>query len=534
MHDDQHVVRLFLLDKGIQQGYLYPRWVDTLTFGFGDPLFNFYPPLVYYLAELFHLIGFSLISSVLIVFALGFVLAAWGMYLLAREYVGRWGAIASATLYTYFSYHAVNAYVRGALAEFFAMSIVPFCFYFLTRLYRKLDLKNAVYFGISFAALILTHQLIALPFMFFLAFALIYFWSLSKEKVKFFKKSTIGIGLGLGLSAFYWLPAFVERSVTFLSQELGGYKLHYIFPKQLWHSPWGFGGSIEGALDGMSFQLGKIYVLLVLLSLGLSAIYFVRKKLDSELGFYFFFALNLLFGLFMTTPYSAVVWDNFKLLWNLQFPWRFMAINAVFISLLGGYVIYFLPKVFKLKKTLVPIIALLISAGIVFQYSKYFRPQQFTKASDKDLTTFEEIAWRQSLTVLHFVPKGVKSTQNQYGVYVLDIKKEGLPAEAYEIKLGNADVKTLENKYQDKKFEINAPSPVVFQLNTFHFPGWKSYLDQKEVLITDNNDYKLINIHVPEGKHILEFRFENTPARAAGNLFSVISLGAGLVLLKLQ
>src|SRR3990167_2564086 len=64
MHDDQHIARLYLLDQGISQGYLYPRWVDTLGFNFGYPLFNFYPPLVYYVGEFFHILGFSLTTSI--------------------------------------------------------------------------------------------------------------------------------------------------------------------------------------------------------------------------------------------------------------------------------------------------------------------------------------------------------------------------------------------------------------------------------------------------------------------------------------
>jgi len=130
-------------------------------------------------------------------------------------------------------------------------------------------------------------------------------------------------------------------------------------------------------------------------------------KTPSFISFHFL----LLFGLFMTTPYSSLVWDNFTLLWNLQFPWRFMAINAVFISLIGGYTIFFLTRVvsnWKFQKVLIPLLAVLVSLGIVFRYSKYFQPQRFITASDKDLTTFDEIAWHQSKTVLHFIPKGVR------------------------------------------------------------------------------------------------------------------------------
>ena len=61
MHDDQHIARLFLFDTALKQGQWYPRWVDWLGFGYGYPMFNFYPPFIYFIAQLFHVVGFSFI-----------------------------------------------------------------------------------------------------------------------------------------------------------------------------------------------------------------------------------------------------------------------------------------------------------------------------------------------------------------------------------------------------------------------------------------------------------------------------------------
>lgn len=148
MHDSQHVARLHLLDQAIRQGSLYPRWVDGLGFNFGYPLFNFYPPLIYYIGELFHLLGFSLTASIKAVFITGFLAGAIGMYLLAKKHLGKMAGILASVLYTYFFYHAVLIYVRGALAEFFTLAILPFVFLTLDNLRTKHDLKSALLFGI--------------------------------------------------------------------------------------------------------------------------------------------------------------------------------------------------------------------------------------------------------------------------------------------------------------------------------------------------------------------------------------------------
>jgi len=530
IHDNQHVVRLHLLDQGIKQGYLYPRWVDQLTFGFGDPLFNFYPPLVYFLAEIFHLIGFSLIWSVKLVFILGFLTASLSMYFLAKEYLGRLAGILSATVYSYFFYHGVNAYVRGALAEFFAMSILPLVFLSLFKLFKNINFKNSLFFGLCLALIILTHQLIALPLVFFLFFYFFYYLLQCVNRLKLIKYLSIGSLFGLGISAFYWLPLLVEKNYTFLNQELGDYKLHYVDPAQFWYSPWGFGASVAGVGDGMTFQLGKITLLLILISLFSFFIYlFLNKKKSKDkllISQFIFLLFLLFFGLWMTTEYSSLIWNNLGLLWNLQFPWRFLAITAVFTALVASYWLVFLDRLLgslAKKKIVLSLLTLFFTCFLIIKYFPHFKPQYFLNVKDKDLITKDQITWEQSKTVLHFIPKGVRSKKNEYGVWVLDIDKKDLPQKLFEVKSGEADVKILENKFENKLFSINAKTAVVFQLNTFNFSGWTAYLDSKKIEIKDDNIYKLINVSIPKGSHQLKFIFENTLVRKIGNSLSFLS-----------
>lgn len=535
MHDDQHVTRLYLLDAALKQGDLYPRWVGQLGFNFGYPLFNFYPPLIYYLAELFHLFGFSLTASIKLVIILGFILGAAGIFYFVKRMVNRAAGYLAATLYTYFFYHAVVVYVRGAIAEFFTLAILPFLFLTLDNLFKKPNLKNGLFFGLPLAALILTHPLIAFPAIFFIGLFFIYYFFASYDKPSFLKNFTIGSIFGLGLSAFFWLPSYVERKYTLvdsiLTRELANYKIHFVYFKQFWYSAWGYGGSIAGDSDGLTFQLGKIHILIIALSIIFFIIYFFNRKKSVEMSRYFLFSFFLLvFSLFMASNLSAVVWDNVKYLWYLQFPWRFLTFTTFFVAVVGGLSIFFLKSRIKLLATTAAIVLCLLT---ITRYEKYFAPAAFVNKTDQQLTSFEEIAWRVSKTSFEFAPLGIKTAKTDLNTTTIGLKKEELKTIPYEIRLASPEavkIKTISDQFSRKAFEIQATSPFVFRLNTFNFPGWTAYLDNKKITITDSNDYKLITVSVPPGKHDLKFAFRNTPIRTAANYASALSVFGVIVL----
>lgn len=542
MHDDQHIVRLFLLDQGLKQGYLYPRWVDGLGFGFGYPLYNFYPPLIYYVAELFHLVGFSLIWSVKLTFILGFYLGAFGIYLLVKKFTNRLAGFLSATLYTYFFYHAVLIYVRGALAEFISLAILPFVFLTLHNLLGKPSLKRSIIFAATLALLILTHPLIALPSLIFIGFFCLFYFLRVQKKKEFVKYVFLGSLISLSLSAFFWLPSMAERKYTLtdkiLTGELASYNLHYIYPQQFIYSPWGYGGSGVGLSDGMTFQLGKIHLTLAFLSLVLCCFYLIKnKKINYTIYYFLLTTFLLLFSIFMTTKYSSFIWDKIKYLWYLQFPWRFLTFVAIFISIAGGYSVYFLFRLIGRSTTLQrwsrAIVSSVIILATIVIYQKYFKPQRLINTSDKERTKFEEISWRISGTSYEFVPKDVKTKKSELNTTLLAIEKKDLPKKPYEIISGEANVSVVKNKFQDKSFLIDAKSPLNFRLNTYNFPVWKSYLNSKEIPINDKNDFKLITVQVPSGKYKLNFVFVDTPVRSLAGVLTFIGLiSVALIALK--
>src|SRR3972149_864417 len=107
IHDDQQIARLFLFDEALKSGQFPVRWVDGLGFGFGYPLFVFYPPLVYMIGEIYHLIGFGFIDSTKLAFFTSIVASGVAMFIFAKEIWGRYAALTGAIFYILVPYRAL-------------------------------------------------------------------------------------------------------------------------------------------------------------------------------------------------------------------------------------------------------------------------------------------------------------------------------------------------------------------------------------------------------------------------------------------
>lgn len=540
MHDNQHIARLFVLDNAFSQGNFFPRWVDELGFGYGYPLFNFYPPLVYYVAELFRLLGFSFIWSIKLTFILGYILAGVGMYLFIKSIYDRLTGLVGATLYTYFFYHSVNAYVRGALAEFFSMSVLPFLFHSMYEVYKKPNIKSGLYFGLMVAIIILTHPLIAFPSIIYMGiFSIFYFFKTkSSERLPYFYTLVSGGIWGLCLSSFFWLPSMLERQFTkvndILLTELANYSIHFIYPHQFLYSLWNYGGSLEGPSDGFTFQLGKVHMFLVAASIvSLLVVWFWKRKTITQVGNSVFFVVLLAFSLFMTLEISKPVWNAVSFLSYLQFPWRFLTFIAVFISIVGSLTIYYSQFIVNQKLRILGSIAIIV--GTIVIYQKYFVPQSYLEATDADLTSKEEISWNISRTSFEFVPTDVVTKRSALNTTILDIDREDIAQDSFQIIKGSAQIIPQIQTYEMKTFTVTANEPFTFRLNTYNFPNWTAYKiennNREELSISDDNDYVLITNNLPAGSYNLEFEFKDTPVRTITELVSAVSLVGAITLI---
>lgn len=534
IHDDQQITRLFVFDQALESGQFPVRWVDGLGFGFGYPLFVFYPPLVYALGEFFHILGFSLIASVKLVFFLSIILSGFAMYVLVKEFYGRLEGVVSSLFYMLVPYRAVDIYVRGALAESFSFVWLPLILWSFYQHHRTGSFSYIILGGLFLALLMITHNLIFLPFMMVFLPYLLFLIVKSKNKKQTIVYYLSSFCLALGLSAFFWIPAIAEKKYTIVDElllvNLASYKIHFVYPQQLWNWTWGFGGSAQGLTDGISFKIGKLHILASIGTLIMSLIHLIINKKLSTFNFQlstFFFTL-LALAAFMTTFYSQFIWDLIKPLGYLQFPWRFLTFTALFSSILAGSLIN------SLRLTIVKLTAsALLIILLVVPNLKLFNPQDYRKdLDDAKATAKETINWEVSQSSFEYLPKGVSLYKGSLGTNLVEIEKTQIPQSKIEIIAGNGQIKNLKYKPTYIDFAIEAHTPIQLRANVFNFPGWKAYVNGSETIINDNNKLKLAELFLPSGIHDIKLEFQNTKIRSFANLLSLMVVFLLIILLS--
>ena len=529
MHDDLQIMRQLEMEKCFKDFQIPCRWVPDMGYGFGFPLYNFYPPLPYLVGEIFRLSGFSFIVTVKLTFALSLIASGIGMYYLAKQFFDRFGGIISAIFYIWAPYHSVDVYVRGAMNEAWALIFFPLIFLYSYKLISKKKnetIKWLILLALSWFGLLITHNLMVIIFTPIFGFwCLLWMW---KEKnFKIIPKLIISGILALGLSSYFSLPAIFENKFTQVKSQLTGYYeyiAHFVSIKQLLITRfWGYGPSVWGVKDdGMPFQVGHVHwvITLVILALWLIGFYLVKNKkiklknLKTTDYLILFLFLVGWFAVFMTHNKSTPIYKLVSPLALVQFPWRFLTIVIFSFSFLAGAITIFVKNKYFLSA--------LIFFVILFNWN-YFLPEHGKLGKLTDEEKLSGVAWDMQQTA---------------GIYdYLPIWAETAPKEPQkvvaEIVNGMGEITNTEEKTNFAKFKIETTGSIV-RINIFKFPGWKVYIDGKEVdyFVPKEETWGRMWIEVPSGKHSVEAKFVNTPVRTVSNLISLVSwLGLGAYLM---
>lgn len=524
-HDLHHFADIYEMYRALASGQLPPRLGPDFSWEYGYPLFNFYYVLPFYIGAFWFWLTGSLISAYKFVFLVTVALSFSGMYLFLRYFFGKLASYAGAVLFTYTPYKAVQIYVRGAMGEALALAILPFVFWGIKRLTKNPNLKNVAIFSIILALFLLSHNYLWLLSLAFIgAFTILELLRLEERKKSVIYLST-SVLLGGGLSCYWWLPAIMEKNIfpsttPFLLED------HFPFIKQLIIPSWGYGASVWGQGDGISFQIGVVNLVLVAITV---FIYLLRRKSlkDKKIRNLVLLSLAGFFvGIFFMNIRSLNLWKLLPIYQMVQFPWRLLFLTTFFTSILAAFVIKSLPKILKLGGAL---FIILFSIGLTFSY---FKPSKVTnKTNDEYLKTFfarEEIEGKSGEVSEKYL------TYSEDYLLMPDWIKErpnSLPDSKIET---DAKVLSMSKSSEiDWKAEIEADESTDVVFNAHYFPGWYASVDGVGTEIQPVEPYGQISVDIDSGVHEVRFFWKETPLRKFADYVSLFSV-LGVVFLAFK
>lgn len=526
MHDDTQVARVYEMKQALSDGQFPVRWVSDLGYNYGYPIFNFYAPFAYYVGGFLAVFGLDALMATKLMMIIGVLFAGISMYLLAREFWGEAGGVVSGLLYIYAPYHAVNIYVRGAVAEFWAYAFVPLVFLGVYKLFVLLThhtkpVNHSLLWmwtcigSLGYAGIIISHNLTAMMVTPFLVATVVILFVLARKKPQSYFLF-LPLLFGIVLTAFYWLPTLQEMSYTNVTSVIGGksdVNLHFVCPSQLLNSPWGFGGSTPGCVDGMSFKIGKIHLALVVLSF--FALGFLWKKQKDIVIISSSFFVFLLSSLFLMLQESASIWNMFHQMAFFQFPWRFLLLVSFFISFLAGATFFVLQT--KTNHLITYGISSIVIVVILLTNIGLFIPQTQLQKTAADYTNVETLTWTTSKISDEYLPQGFEKPR----------RKSEVPQTKMTLSDSSARITDLETKTNNITAVVDSPKKTRATFNIAYFPAWQVFIDEEKTGYSVF--HKGLYVTIPSGKHSITARFIQTPIETLANTLSLTGVLALLI-----
>jgi len=547
-----HVFRIASFDAGIRSGTLFPRWADALGFGYGFPVTHYYAPLAYGLAEFFHLAGAGILDSIKLVYALGFILSAFGMYGWARSVLGPRAAVLAAAAYVYYPYHLADIYLRGTLTEFMALALLPFIMLEARRLVcgPGKAVFVALRLALWLAALILTHNLTAFLFIPVVIFYVSAQALAAPAGARFRRLGTVlaqtavSVALAFCLTAFYWLPALSEVSwiragqisssvdeIASLLTPLGSLlSTSFVYP-YLPDAP-------AGLQHPVAFVVGIVSLLAML------SVFATSRRLSAdqrrETTIWILIALGAIFAL---TELSAPLWTAIRPLSFVQYPYRLHAILGLALAMLAGLgaeALAHIPGIrlgllstaartsVRLEPVLTAIAAAFILVMVVSSLGGlrlvpqslpgHSEPLVESQVNSKGMSEYDyqTALWARLYGgpwLLEYLPVWVTEAREEFFLPRI------APVSAAQSALG-PHIVVQDDRPEQRHFQVQSDSPFRLSFHAFYFPAWQVRVDDVPTLTFPSGPLALISADVPAGGHRVTLAFEGTYFQHLGEILS--------------
>ncbi|MBF0489463.1 MAG: glycosyltransferase family 39 protein [Candidatus Omnitrophica bacterium] len=506
-HDaEAGLLRALYVNQFVGDGQILIRWASDMNWGYGSPVFNFYPPFFSVIAVVVSKITQNMIVAINLVCVAFWLFSAIGMYLFARELWGHRGGVLSAVAYVYAPYFIQDLYVRGAFAEFSIHAFFPWILLSLYKINHRVQKRYLILGAVGVFLSILTHFM-SMFFVILLLFYIVFLFILSRNSKGLFLNCFI-VGSGLIMASFFWLPATVESvylNLNFLITKRYDVHNNFISLIQLFRFPW----DRRTDMEGVCLQIGLIPILLI--GGGFVGMFRIYKENRWLVLHYVFFLVIACGVFFLTLPFSQVIWDRVSFLKFIQFPWRLLTIGVFLVALLSGSIMVCVKNNYKSNFILVIAIAFIFLSSMRFFWVVNYQ-------------TLDEIAFQRNPLNYIFLGEGERTPK------WVAIPPTVAPRYKFQILQGGGEILDYHRENAiSHTVQLIAYSRLLVCFHSFYFPGWRAFVDGKEVAIDSSNIFGLIFFSVPQGKHLINVIFGSTWIRQIARVISWVGFGIFLV-----
>lgn len=498
-----HAIRFASYYKEVQAGQFPVRWTSQFHFGHGTALFNLTAPLPYMVGAFLLSLTISPELALKLSFAGTYLLAGIGMYLFARIYFKNEKiALFTALMYQFAPFRLVDMLIRGNIGSLYSYMLVPFSFYFITRFLQKKSYGS--FFGISIfiALLALGHTING---YIFIGISVLFALTLTK-KTKDIIRVYLAIIFGIGLAAFFTIPALLEQKYT------NG----YMFTKDVFYTQFpsllalltpNFTNMPQLRMSEVPVQIGFFHVISYLALL----ILVLQNKITKEVQlFALLIALLVPLVILFMQPITTVFWETIPLIRQFQFPWRLIAI-IIFLTSLGAGIMMTYVELIQKNAIYWSLVALVIISTIY-----YWIP---TQGYEKNNASY---FWDYPYTTNYF---------SEVNTVWMGHEPKAYATNPVEISGDTATITSESLTSTKHSYTVKAVAPTTVIDRTFFFPGWKLYINGEEsnIQFQDPAYQGLITFQVPEGESDIVVIFEQSKIQQLGN---IISLGTMIMLVS--
>src|SRR5690242_1156387 len=501
------------LDAAAQwkEGILFPRWTEWANYGYGEPRFIFYPTISWILGgALITLLPIKAVVGTYVVLAQ--TLAGTSAYALVRKFASRGAALAGAACFAANPDALLVIYVRSDYAELLAIAFYPLLILAtlqLCGLFAKQGTKDVKYvmcFALTFAAIWLTNAPAAVIAS-YSAVLLLAWAAVAQRSWKPAVRGAAGIGLGLGLAAFYWIPAAYEQRWVKITQALStglAPRENFLFT------------TIADADHNHFNRVASAMALLTMFFIVVFALRAWQKiraarefAIDAELRkLWMLLVLLAAAASLLMVKITLPLWAILPKLRFVQFPWRWMSMLAVVFS---AFAAWGLTRQKRSWLWLGAVFVLLAGSAVYLGKNTWW-----------DADDFPSMQYEVQLG------HGFEGTDeyDPLGDDHLDLAKEQ-PRARFVDGVPDSDraqitvrVWTAERRLLD----VQTQQPERLALRLLDYPAWRVTVNGEPIQPGHLHGVRAIVVPLPAGHSVVRATFTRTMDRTIGGLVSTASL----------